>query len=503
MKGMLYVKPVYGLANRLRTVAAALALAKKTDRRLCVFWYDLPDCHVRWRDILKVPADFDVQEVDASETDPFASLFSKKNPQFYPQTDSKRLILDCQKGKAGVLTHENFKPFYDAGAYGWLIPVDDVSRELNAIRSEIGPNVVGVHIRRTDNMEAIFLSPTSMFKDRLAEEIAHDPSVRFFLATDDESEKDEICRTFPGKVFVRENVASRFSDGGIRDALIDLLLLAATRKIYGTFWSSFSREAAKIGNCELIVVNDESKFAVTVFVQLENSAYSLGRCLDALLKQWLFRIEVVCIDGGASAKMKAVVSEYRRKDARIRSVADVPQALRSARGKYAFFMRSNDVARNNLTKVLFEFSEVRNLDAVVFRANQLFGTDPNAELADRLNRRIVSAFDWKPFQRRVFPGSLVRLLVGCSAAPGLPVANSFCRTERLVSVGKLQLGSEDFGLLPRVGVIVSSLSESPVWSGNAESLEKALGDGKTGFLFRSRKWFLWFVFKLAGMVLSR
>lgn len=469
----LFIRPIFGLANRLRTIASAYALAQESGRRLRVYWTDTPDCHAKWTDILKIPAEFDVVDVNAADLDVVEPCFVADNPNFFSRDRAKEFISACRSNCDDDYAHENFKPFFPNGNYDWLKPIESVQAEINQFKQLLGPETIGIHIRRTDNKEARFMSPTRLFKEKIAAEITASDNAKFFLATDDDSEKVDICATFPCRVFTRDNVHAREADGGIRDALIDLCLLASAKRIYGTFWSSFSREAARIGGAELIVVDDKSKVAVSIVVNLDESPGSLERCLNSLITQWLFRIEIICVSGDATQEMLDIINSYAGKDSRVSSVADMSEALRVAKGKYLFVMRSNEVAQNNLAKVLFEFSEENQFDVVLFKANRYFGFDYDQELVERLNKKLRANFCWKRLHKRRISFNQACLIGRSVVADEMPLAAVFSRTELCQTLGH-NVSAADFREEWAYGMLSTCFASRPVWSGNRIVLEAKL-----------------------------
>ena len=74
------------------------------------------------------------------------------------------------------------------------------------------------------------------------------PSVKFFVATDDDATKKELVKRYGNAIYTRNNVSERNSRNGVVDAVVDLFLLAGCKKgIFGSYWSSFSEVAANIG----------------------------------------------------------------------------------------------------------------------------------------------------------------------------------------------------------------------------------------------------------------
>ena len=60
---------------------------------------------------------------------------------------------------------------------------------------------------------------------------------------------------FEGKIIVYKKEMNRDTPNGIRDAVVDLYCLSKTKYIYGSYWSSFSDIAARIGEIRLITLN--------------------------------------------------------------------------------------------------------------------------------------------------------------------------------------------------------------------------------------------------------
>lgn len=134
-------------------------------------------------------------------------------------------------------------------------PVKPVMDAVEANSRLFSSYTIGMHIRRSDNWAAIKQSPTHLFIETGKRELAQHPDLKIFLATDSEQVKDEMRDAFGDRIITSNTPASRESIGGIRDGLIDMYTLSRTNHIYGSWFSSFSRLAARIGNCELTVLS--------------------------------------------------------------------------------------------------------------------------------------------------------------------------------------------------------------------------------------------------------
>ena len=132
-----------------------------------------------------------------------------------------------------------------------------MAAKINAKKQELGTHSIGVHIRRTDNIPAIDKSSTDNFILSMKKELEADPEAMFYLATDDLSEEDKLRREFPGKIISNlERDLSRNSIAGIRDAMVDLYCLASTRKIIGSYFSSFTDIAADMHQIPKIIAGE-------------------------------------------------------------------------------------------------------------------------------------------------------------------------------------------------------------------------------------------------------
>ena len=126
---------------------------------------------------------------------------------------------------------------------------------VNSYRERFGTHTIGLHIRRTDNAESIAKSPTSLFIDKVREEIDLHDDTKVFLATDSTAVKKEFTDAFATRIITPQEEACRDSISGIRGGVVDLWTLASTQRIYGSAGSSFSPMAASIGGVPLEIMN--------------------------------------------------------------------------------------------------------------------------------------------------------------------------------------------------------------------------------------------------------
>lgn len=109
-------------------------------------------------------------------------------------------------------------------------------------------NTIGIHIRRTDNKQSILHSPTYLFESRIAERIEQDADAKFYLATDSIEEEKRLKEIFGDAIITFDNKdTSRNTFQGQVDAYVELLMLSKCGELWGSYYSSFSEIAARIG----------------------------------------------------------------------------------------------------------------------------------------------------------------------------------------------------------------------------------------------------------------
>lgn len=257
---MINLLPRGGLCNRLRAMESAIRLARECDVELSVYWMIEPDAMPQlFGELFELPSTvFHLH--DMRHYGPCSRvLFSRLNPFVYLTSGGNEFVRICKTNVFARMcaAHVTWTEFYVRGAsrdYSWLRPGRHLQDQIDGIYKKIGPNAIGIHIRRTDNEWAIKNSPIRLFKDRMSAEIEKNPGARFFLASDDVETKSELVHEFGDRIVTRRVVKDRFDKGGIEDAVIDLMLLSRMRSVWGSFGSSFSVVASQIKGIPLEIL---------------------------------------------------------------------------------------------------------------------------------------------------------------------------------------------------------------------------------------------------------
>ncbi len=297
---MLTIEPMFGLCNRMQALEAALALARALDRRLTVIWNLNPELNCRFEDLFVMPPGINslqqprrrglkyysgpsvrigtterprTSSPQIAATGPLSTLAlrglrgvnrwllaDRRHDRAIYETEIIRMTeadfdFDTLRECPSVFIRAFTRFYVDRSLASHLRPtaaIDEQVRQQVALFSE---PMVGVHIRRTDNRSSVGVSTTEHFVANMRDEVARQPLSRFFLSTDDPAEEAVLRRAFPGRILSRpKRTLDRNEPAAIQDALVDLYCLSHTGRVLGSFGSSFSRVAARLGGRELVVV---------------------------------------------------------------------------------------------------------------------------------------------------------------------------------------------------------------------------------------------------------
>ena len=242
MTQRIHLTMVGGLCNRLRALTAALHVCKRLDLSLSIDWGDLDkSCPCAIEDLFvegyRALEDSDEEEVTKLEkwkwggVEPGAFYHA-----FLPGTDLEEFKSGCLAQMKG------------------LVPVPAIMRRLDSIKGKLGPNTVGIHMRRTDVMiwDGKRHRPIDVTRSdhQLIERLdLESPDTQFFLAADNPDSVDLLKSRYGDRILHSD---ATWKQGELRlteieDAVVDLYCLASCSRIVGTYWSSFTDYAATLG----------------------------------------------------------------------------------------------------------------------------------------------------------------------------------------------------------------------------------------------------------------
>ena len=276
--------PRGGLANRMRAIASASALATRIGAKLNVVWIATKDLTALYSDLfLTDNLPFRLTEYSHRK---FAYLPHRRKYLYLPtlwqsvrysltlrdeRSRDRYYLTDAEPetvyaffrsvgtGTVFVDTCYQFYPF-SADLYRSLFrPSPNVEMRIRQLLPDIGRGIqppIGIHIRRTDHVWSIQNSPLSLFEKEIGEIVSAEPQRKFYLATDDDATKEHLTSLFPANIITSPATASRSSRNGMIDGAAEMFVLSRCQLILGSFFSSYSEAAAMLGDISLKIIKN-------------------------------------------------------------------------------------------------------------------------------------------------------------------------------------------------------------------------------------------------------
>lgn len=257
---MIIIQPSGGLCNRIRVINSAYEIAKKRGDKLTVLWLNNAELNCPFESLFQPVTDIKIINIYSNFNIKKLFLQFSANQRFDNtaiENNKKEGVLNDNfyqslKKNVYITTWEHFYPSSD---YHFFKPASPIQSKIDTITKDFGSKCVGVHIRRTDHTWAIESSKTNNFVTAVEQELAVNPDAKFYISTDDMNEENLLRAKFPDNIISNQNkTLSRNSVEGMHDALVDLMCLANTTKIFGSYYSSFTDIAADWNQIEKIVI---------------------------------------------------------------------------------------------------------------------------------------------------------------------------------------------------------------------------------------------------------
>lgn len=266
-KNKVIVDVQYGLGNRLRALASAQLLAQKTGREFVLVWIPDIHCQAEFHDLFTndFPVINSLDKTDLSSADKYNYMATEAGSE-------KDKLINHDSGRdiyvksAFVLNHKFTKANNLSKVLQQLDPVQEIKDIIGQYKVE---DRIGLHIRSGGGKEAskdpwdnsenwsakgkenLFYwrerSTPQVFMQEMDRLLSVDQSLKFFLATDSDDIYGQFQERYPDKIaFLKRDLYDRSLEQQ-KYALADILLLSKTQYILGSYWSSFSEIAQRIG----------------------------------------------------------------------------------------------------------------------------------------------------------------------------------------------------------------------------------------------------------------
>lgn len=115
---------------------------------------------------------------------------------------------------------------------------------------------------------------------------------------------------------------------------------------------------------------------ISVLIPSHNVEKYIRKCLDSLINQTFEDMEIICIDDGSTDKTLKIINEYAQKDTRIKVYQNEENKgiaytrnhlLKLAKGKYIYFLDSDDYIVLDALEKLYNLAEEKSLDLLIFK----------------------------------------------------------------------------------------------------------------------------------------
>lgn len=123
-------------------------------------------------------------------------------------------------------------------------------------------------------------------------------------------------------------------------------------------------------------LNEKISPALSVIIPVYNVEQYLPECLDSVLNQSFGDFEIICVNDGSTDGSAKILEEYAVRDDRISVITRENQGVsearnvgvRAAKGKYIYFMDSDDIINPDAFELCINDMETRSLEYLCFNA---------------------------------------------------------------------------------------------------------------------------------------
>ena len=179
---------------------------------------------------------------------------------------------------------------------------------------------------------------------------------------------------------------------------------------------------------------------VSVVVPVYNVEKYLRECLDSICGQTLKNIEIICVNDGSTDGSLAILEEYASRDSRMRIISQENRGLSAARnaglsvarGKYIYFMDSDDVSPQGSLGKMFAEMEKNSLDVLLFGAESFF----ESEDLEKAHPGYKTLYKRRPFETQSGQSLVLAFKnAGCGFSPS---ACCYCSTRRFLNENSIR-----------------------------------------------------------------
>jgi len=283
-----------GISNRLKCLVSLWRIAELTNRESLIYWPRNSVCGANFKDLFEnnfqeiskeklyglkkkeyrfhCPSDINIEnslkKYLISDTWRWAFLKGEEITRYLPKDKIKNYPVYASatahfQNYEGIdFNFQNINPKVKEEILKYLKKIKPIKKIRNKVaefeRKNNIKDCVGVHMRRGDFLNGKdklgLISDDEGFISKIRELIKVNPEERFFLCTDSEETQQKFKKLFGDRIitFTKTNF-DRLGVIFTQEGLVDLLILSKTKRILGTYGSTFTEMAWWLGDCKPIM----------------------------------------------------------------------------------------------------------------------------------------------------------------------------------------------------------------------------------------------------------
>jgi hypothetical protein len=243
----LFLQVQAGFANRLRAMISGICFAEDLQLDLYVYWNSQDSaCSIPFEKV------FDTQTLP-----PFVKVINgilPKTVECLSSSDKDRILKEWDHTRD--LSLRSYGIFHRPRMDTWLHylrrlqPTEEIRQQVDTLFPPFEKErIIGVHIRRGDNVKSIQMSPFENFLEQMDSIDAF-----FVVATDDSQVKHFLAERYGSRILFPSRTLNRNTEQGMMDAMLDFFCLTRCSRILGSQYSSFNEIAALYGKSHLELI---------------------------------------------------------------------------------------------------------------------------------------------------------------------------------------------------------------------------------------------------------
>ena len=127
---------------------------------------------------------------------------------------------------------------------------------------------------------------------------------------------------------------------------------------------------------------DKKEYGISVIIPCYNTEQYVEETLKSVLDQRFRDYEIICLNDGSTDGTLEILNRYQKLYSNIRVISSEHYGVsyqrnigvQCARGKYIYYVDSDDLLKENCLETLYQHSEADNLDVLYFEADSFYET---------------------------------------------------------------------------------------------------------------------------------